>query len=580
MVCFLNLGDSLSMLDRFEEADRNFEKSQRLSQKLDLKEIYIQAKYNRAYLSFLRGRFSEAIQEFNELREHYNASGSFRHSALCDLDESEIYLHLNLSADVFKLAKRAAESFKQLGMKYEEAKARAFVGMGLTHIQQPNEALQVFSESQQIFEEENNLYWAASLELYRAQVQYMLGRFWECRSLAIAAHDRFASLNIPSKRAVTLVLLTRVALDVGEIDEANKYVEEIARLIRTTQIPLHLFPCYSITAQVAEYRSDLESAERFYALAAQEIEVHRASLHHDELRVTFFKGKRQVYEALVRLALRHKDPARQVVEAYTWCERSKSRGLVDLLSQHVSAVSARGDQSMLTRVQKLHEELNGYYVRSGGEPSKEPGRHNVADLEVKKNELAKNLKELSKQNPEYVSLQKVSIVSVEDVQKVLPDDCSMVEYFVARDEILAFVVSKNKAVVKRHLCTLSRVRHLHERLRLQMDKFLLGSNYVRDYAVQLREATDRHLHELWVELIQPLDGLLDSKHLIIVPHDLLHYLPFHAFLDGKEYLIDRYTVSYAPSATVLKYCIERQPVVGASPLIVRGCRRSCPTNLP
>src|SRR5262249_10875951 len=195
--CFLNLGDSLSMLDRFEEADRNFAKSQKLSQKLNLPELYLQAKYNRAYLSFLRGRYSEAIQGMNELRGHYNKTGSLRHSALCDLDESEIYLHLNLPGDALNLAKRAAESFKQLGMKYEEAKARAFVGIGLMHVEQPAEALEVFSESQRIFEEENNLYWAASLELYRAQVLYLLARIVEARSLAQAAHDRFLSLEVP-----------------------------------------------------------------------------------------------------------------------------------------------------------------------------------------------------------------------------------------------------------------------------------------------------------------------------------------------------------------------------------------------
>src|SRR5438128_11870525 len=188
-VCWMNLGDSLSMLDRFEEADRNFAKSQKLSQKFKLTELYIQAKYNRAYLSFLRGRYSEAIQGMTELRGHYNQAGSLRHGALCDLDEAEIYLHLNLPGDALNLAKRAAESFKQLGMKYEEAKARAFVGIGLMHVQQPAEALAVFSESQRIFEEENNLYWAASLDLYRAQVQYLLARILESRSLAQAAHD-------------------------------------------------------------------------------------------------------------------------------------------------------------------------------------------------------------------------------------------------------------------------------------------------------------------------------------------------------------------------------------------------------
>src|SRR5437773_10481007 len=214
-------------------------------------------------------------------------------------------------------------------MKYEEAKARAFVGIGLMHVQQSAEALEVFSESQRIFEEENNLYWAASLELYHDQVLYLLARFLESRALAQAAHDRFLSLEVPSKRALALVLLTRVALELGEIDEAVTYAEHIRQLIQETSIPLHLFPCYSIIAQVAEYRSDLDTAEHFYKLAAQEIEIHRASLHHDELRVTFFKGKHQVYEALVRLALRQSNPDRRVLEAYDWCERAKSRGLVD-----------------------------------------------------------------------------------------------------------------------------------------------------------------------------------------------------------------------------------------------------------
>ena len=199
---------------------------------------------------------------------------------------------------------------------------------------------------------------------------------------------------------------------------------------------------------------------------------------------------------------------------------------------------------------------------AGPEPSKVAAHDSASALQVKKDELATSLKELSQENPEYASLQKVSIVSVEDVQQVLPDDCTMIEYFVARDEILAFVITRKKAIVKRHLSTLSRVRHLHERLRLQMDKFLLGSTYVKDYAIQLREATDRRLQELYVELVRPLAGVLDSKHLIIVPHDVLHYLPFHSFLDGKEYLIDRHTVSYAPSASVLRYCMERSPVHG------------------
>jgi CHAT domain-containing protein len=78
---------------------------------------------------------------------------------------------------------------------------------------------------------------------------------------------------------------------------------------------------------------------------------------------------------------------------------------------------------------------------------------------------------------------------------------------------------------------------------------------------------DRHLQELYTELVLPLEEDLRSPHLIIVPHGILHYLPFHAFFDGDQYLIDRHTISYAPSASVLKFCMSREPVESCRPVI-------------
>jgi CHAT domain-containing protein len=51
--------------------------------------------------------------------------------------------------------------------------------------------------------------------------------------------------------------------------------------------------------------------------------------------------------------------------------------------------------------------------------------------------------------------------------------------------------------------------------------------------------------------------LQSAKHLIIVPHEFLHFIPFQALLDGDEYLIDAFTLSYAPSATVFAKCQSR-----------------------
>ena len=50
---------------------------------------------------------------------------------------------------------------------------------------------------------------------------------------------------------------------------------------------------------------------------------------------------------------------------------------------------------------------------------------------------------------------------------------------------------------------------------------------------------------------------MNARHLIIVPHGMLHYLPFHALLDETGYLIDSFTISYAPSASIFVHCQEK-----------------------
>src|SRR5262249_37083975 len=51
---------------------------------------------------------------------------------------------------------------------------------------------------------------------------------------------------------------------------------------------------------------------------------------------------------------------------------------------------------------------------------------------------------------------------------------------------------------------------------------------------------------------------IKTPRLVVIPHGILHLLPFHAFFDGESYLIDKFDISYAPSASVLKYCFEKE----------------------
>src|SRR5438105_1304170 len=63
-----NLGNVLSMLDQFEESDHLYERAETLSEELKLADLSALASYNRAYLQYLRGRYSDALHSFSQLR--------------------------------------------------------------------------------------------------------------------------------------------------------------------------------------------------------------------------------------------------------------------------------------------------------------------------------------------------------------------------------------------------------------------------------------------------------------------------------------------------------------------------------
>jgi CHAT domain-containing protein len=69
-------------------------------------------------------------------------------------------------------------------------------------------------------------------------------------------------------------------------------------------------------------------------------------------------------------------------------------------------------------------------------------------------------------------------------------------------------------------------------------------------------ATEQHLRRLYELLLAPAEEA-GSEHWVVIPHGMLHRVPFHALHDGAGYVVDRRRVSYAPSGAVYGICNAR-----------------------
>jgi len=123
----------------------------------------------------------------------------------------------------------------------------------------------------------------------------------------------------------------------------------------------------------------------------------------------------------------------------------------------------------------------------------------------------------------------------------------------------------------RHLGSAASVARLVQQLEVQWDRVGAGREFAERHMELLERLTRQVLSSLYGELMRPLEAYLNEtmstdsegtgapRKLAIVPHGVLHRVPFHALFDGESYLLERFEVSYAPSAKVYSLCQERIP---------------------
>src|SRR5204863_8379350 len=115
---------------------------------------------------------------------------------------------------------------------------------------------------------------------------------------ATQAKTVFERMGLPSKTILSLVQLGRLALTLDDIPRAEALTAEIAAIMQKTRPPLLLFPFDMLPAEIGESKEDWHRAERFYKLAADDLELHGLRLPHDDLKVTYVQGRNAAHEGL------------------------------------------------------------------------------------------------------------------------------------------------------------------------------------------------------------------------------------------------------------------------------------------
>jgi CHAT domain-containing protein/Flp pilus assembly protein TadD len=556
-----NMSMCLISMNNFAQALSTYERAKELLQTRDLPLIHLITDYNIAYLYYLRGDYRRAIEMLKSARVAGEAIGYTYLVALCYLDLSDIYVELNLSAEAQQVAEEGYLLFRKLEIGYEAAKTLANRAIAFGQDAKTRQALELFAQAKPLFVKEKNEVWPWLIDLYQAIVLFREGRYYEARRLAIGAAAFFDASFLKDKAVLCHFLLAQVAIRTGNASEARTECSHALQVLQSLDAPILRYQGHFLLGQLEHAEGNFRSAYAEYQHARTELESLRSNLGREEMRISFMKNKTELYERLVELCLGSELPEASLEEAFRYIELAKSRSLTELIFQrsHTLPEAKPGQSELVHRLRDLREELNWYQHRIELEQLR-PEQNAAARIEVLRTEaqgrekaLLTVLGELAETGVESATFPSQGDVSLEKIRSLLPDDASCLEYYLAGERILAAVLTKRTLDIV-PVTTVSRVSETLRLLRFQLGRLQTTPDFAQASSGNMYRPTVAHLGELYDELVAPVRAQLDARHLVVVPHGLLHYLPFHALHDGERFLIDSYTISYAPSASVYALC--------------------------
>jgi CHAT domain-containing protein len=291
------------------------------------------------------------------------------------------------------------------------------------------------------------------------------------------------------------------------------------------------------------------------------------TLRLDERRAGFLSDK---WEAFAELALLERERGR-TADAFVASERLRARQTLDLLARGRITPFSEGRDSLASREQDLRRRITeltrilapvdlGRATLRGAAWTGSASANVRSELADAQRSYADLLQAVREESPGYGRIVNPQAASWTSVAVQLQPDQVLLEYLVTDSTTLVFVISRDSVAA----------------LDLGIGRKALASLVDFTRSALTRPPSQRGgspipwrgpLRRLFGWLLEPVErsGLLRGKRsLVVVPHAELHYLPFGALLDGNDdgFVANRYSVSYAPSATIWLSLGERMPRPG------------------
>lgn len=286
--------------------------------------------------------------------------------------------------------------------------------------------------------------------------------------------------------------------------------------------------------------------------AVRHIEELRADLGDSSLRTGFFEDKQGIYHQAVSMALQAGHPE----DAFTLAEQGRSRTFLDLLGSQTTLSKGR-TRALIDEEIRLRARLA--QARADADDADGSGDSDAAraEAEALERDYRAFLDRVRNESLEQASLMAVEPVTLPEIQRLLPAGTTLLEYQVGEGGVVVWVVERDRFQVVR-------LPGDRQSLLAQVRRFRAGIAGQAPLA-----EVELQAQALYGRLLGPARGEIHGDRVVIVPHAILHYLPFAALRSpAGRWLVEDFALSTLPSASVLRYLVDKGAGAPARALVV------------
>ena len=414
------------------------------------------------------------------------------------------------------------------------------IGIVYREMGDSKKALKALEEALAI-DREINSKWAIAYDLKNIALTYLeMGKPEKAAALFEEALATASEIGNKINEAKILLGQGKALASAGRDAEANKAFQKALKVSRSMALRETEWPALYGIARLRLKEDKKEEAERILIQALSVIEGMRAEIKIDRLRDKFISNKLGVYETLVSLLV----DMGKTREAFDIAERSRARNFIDLLGSQRLTLKGKIDQDLYDRQKTIQARIHEHQALLAQTGNKHERKAYQRDLKRLEDQYQDLMSEIQAKNPELATLVSVNPLNLSQVQALLEPGVAILVYYTLSDEILCWHITA----------------HSVELFRTPLGRKTLGMavlNYRR--MLQNLEPLEDQSRELYSWLLAPVMPKVGSARVLgIVPHGILHHLSFATLNDGNNYVADRIPLFYLPSASLLRYTLERR----------------------